>query len=118
MMVMTSQFAQLAKLSGEKTWRTNNGLYLKDLSGMFATLLATLGNQAGLSCVIDDDFSRWYVEEQDCKDAPIEDTLQLAEKDAKRPKLTVATLELDESATWAAAYATAELFKFIKPMAK
>jgi len=33
MMVLTGQFAPLAKLLGDKSWYPNSGLYLEDLEG-------------------------------------------------------------------------------------
>jgi hypothetical protein len=115
MMVMTSQFAQLAKLSGEESWCTNNGLYLRDSGGVFAALLAVFKEQnlTGLDCVIDDDFSRWYypseenkiaVMEEDFKDAPSEDEADEAFASPKR-------LKLSEAAELAEAYAIAEVLR-------
>jgi len=117
MMVMTSQFAQLARLSGEESWCTNNGLYLKDSGGVFAALLAIFkeGNQTGLDCVIDDNFSRWYYpseenkiefEEEDFKDAPIENEADEAFASSKRHRT------IDEAAELAEAYAAAEVWKY------
>ena len=119
MMVMTSQFAQLAKLSGEESWRTNNGLYLRDSGGVFTALLAVFkeGNLTGLDCVIDDDFSRWYypseenkiaVMEEDFKDAPSENEADEAFASSKRHKT------IDEAAELAEAYAAAEVWKLFQ----
>jgi hypothetical protein len=68
MMFLTDQFASLAKLSGEIIWYENTGHYLKVLEGKFGELLAILKKKKGLSdldCVIDDDFSHWYIPTDD-----------------------------------------------------
>ena len=122
MMVMTSQFAQLAKLSGEESWRTNNGLYLRDSGGVFAALLAVFKerNLTGLDCVIDDGFSRWCkpseenkiaVMEEDFKDAPSGNEADEAFASPKRLKLT-------EAAELAEAHANAELWKLLQNRVK
>ena len=122
MMVMTSQFTQLARFSGEEIWCTNNGLYLKDLGGVFGALLAIFKqeNQTGLDCVIDDDFSHWCnpseenkiaFAEQDFKDAPIE-----FEADAAFAGSTKRLKLINEAGELAEAHATAEILKLIQDL--
>ena len=119
MMFLTDQFASLAKLSGEKIWYENTGLYLKDLDGKFGKLLAILKDTGGLSdldCVVDDDFSHWYnpsddnkiaLMEHDFKDAPSGNEADEAFASPKR-------LKLAEAAELAEAHANAELWKLLQ----
>ena len=114
----------MAKLSGEKIWYENTGLYLKDLDGKFGKLLAILmdtGGLSGLDCVVDDDFSHWYnssednkiaFEEQDFKEAPIENEVGDEFASSKRQKL------LSEAAGLAEAHANAELWKLLQNLVK
>ena len=131
MMFLTDQFASLAKLSGEEIWYENTGHYLKDLGGKFGKLLAILKDMKGLSdldCVIDDDFSHWYIPtddkstaaslddnskitfmEEDFKDAPIEYEDYEASAGSKRLKsFDVAQAQANEALGVAADLAEAQ----------
>jgi hypothetical protein len=105
--------------------------YLKDLEGKFGKLLAILKKKKGLSdldCVIDDDFSHWYIPtddkstaaslddnskitfmEEDFKDAPIEYEDYEAPAGSKRLKsFDVAQAQANEALGVAADLAEAQ----------